>query len=207
MFAQCKVNQMFPTCVWDHELNDHKALNDRLAEVILKLRDSGTATAADKASWQSRGNLHTLEEFQSLIEILAAATKGVLDFLKYQYTGTEITNCWANINRGGQSHPVRTHPNNFLSGVYYVRAPEGAGDIVFQDPRQQAVVMVPRVSESTQFNSTTHTIAPKEGTLLMFNSWFQHSVQENRSGEERISIAFNVMLRGEFGRESGRARF
>jgi uncharacterized protein (TIGR02466 family) len=207
MFEECKVNQMFPTCVWVHEVKDHQALNDRLADTLLRLRDSGTATAADKTSWQSRGNLHTLEEFRPLIEIFTAATKGVLDFLKYQYAEIEITNCWANINRSGQSHTVHTHPNNFLSGVYYLRAPQGAGDIVFQDPRQQATVMVPKVSQYTEFNATTHSIAPKEGALLMFNSWFQHSVEENRSEEERMSIAFNVMLRGEFGRESGRARF
>ena len=78
MFAECTVNQMFPTCVWDHRVKDHQALNERLAEVLLELREGGTATAADKTAWQSRGNLHTLEEFQPLVEVITAATTGVL---------------------------------------------------------------------------------------------------------------------------------
>ena len=31
-----------------------------------------------------------------------------------------ITGCWANINPPAAYHPTHNHPNNYLSGVYYV---------------------------------------------------------------------------------------
>lgn len=182
-------------------------MNVTMTEALAELRKSTGFTKQQIGSWQSRGNLHELPPFQPLTRSVSAASKGVLDFLKLDYQSFVITNCWANINPKGHSHQAHTHPNNFLSGVYYVRAPENSGDIEFHDPRQQAVVLVPKVNERNPFNAWKQSITPKEGQLLMFNSWFQHLVQENRSDEERISISFNVMLKGEVGYESGGASF
>ena len=38
------------------------------------------------------------------------------------------------------------------------------------------------------------TLDVKTGTLIMFPSWLLHSVDENRSSEERVSVAFNIMF-------------
>lgn len=34
----------------------------------------------------------------------------------------------------------------------------------------------------------------REGTLLLFPSYLEHSVDANRSDDERVSISFNLML-------------
>ncbi|MGH8628692.1 MAG: putative 2OG-Fe(II) oxygenase [Gammaproteobacteria bacterium] len=44
-------------------------------------------------------------------------------------TAKSATGCWANVNGIGASHGVHTHPNNFLSGVYYVQTQAGADTI------------------------------------------------------------------------------
>jgi hypothetical protein len=41
----------------------------------------------------------------------------------------------------------------------------------------------------------------------MFPAWLLHSVVPNRSPIERISIAFNLALKGLIGSESGRVQF
>ena len=41
----------------------------------------------------------------------------------------EITGCWATVLAKGAVHKVHSHPNNFLSGVYYVRTRPGADTI------------------------------------------------------------------------------
>ena len=207
MFAKCEINQYFPTCVWVHELSHHQALNDRLDQALQDQRAAGQGHGGATAAWRSDGDLHKQDSFRDFTDCAIAASKGVLDFLKCRYQGFEVTNCWANINRTGESHHIHSHPNNFLSGVYYVRAPAQCGDIVFHDPRQQAIVLLPNVSEYTPFNAARQRITPQAGTLLMFHSWLQHLVEENRSDQERISISFNVMLRGSVGRQSGGAEF
>ena len=66
-------------------------------------------------------------------------------------------------------------------------------------------MLLPKVSGYTPFNSSKHTIVPREGQLLVFQSWFQHLVKENRSDQDRISISFNIMIKGQMGYESGQA--
>jgi hypothetical protein len=35
-------------------------------------------------------------------------------------------------------------------------------------------------------------IIPKDGDIILFPAWLQHSTMENSVDEERISIAFNI---------------
>ena len=35
--------------------------------------------------------------------------------------------------------------------------------------------------------------------LVIFPAWLEHEVGENKTSEDRISISFNIMLRGRFG--------
>jgi uncharacterized protein (TIGR02466 family) len=104
---------------------------------------------------------------------------------------------------------MHSHPNNFLSGVYYVQVPSGAGTIHFHDPRPQTAIIRPPVVELTAYNNDLTVVSVDEGTLLVFPAWLLHSVSINSAKERRISVSFNVMfvayeetmsppLRGEF---------
>jgi uncharacterized protein (TIGR02466 family) len=81
-----------------------------------------------------------------------------------------------------------------LSGVYYVRTRPGADSINFHDPRSQTGIIRPPVAELTAENTDQVVVRVKDGTLLIFPSYLQHSVDANASGEERISISFNIMF-------------
>ena len=160
---------------------------------------AGGARKGRERAWQSLADLHERPGFEALEPRLLAAAKSVLKFLKCRYDDCYITDCWANINRQGHAHTMHTHPNNYLSGVYYVRVPANSGRIVFGDPRPAASAITPTLAENTTFNSNEMHFEPQEGKLLIFNSWLPHFVEVNRSEEERVSIAFNVMLRGHIG--------
>jgi uncharacterized protein (TIGR02466 family) len=207
MFAKGEIKQFFPTCVWIHELQVYREMNANMIEELGALRKSTGYENPRSGAWQSRGNLNRLKPFEPLMTCFTAGSQRVLDFLKIDYEGFVITDSWANINPPGHSHAIHTHPNNFLSGVYYAKAPEGSGEIEFFDPRQQALVLQPRVTAQTPHNSWKHQVTPQEGRLLIFNSWLQHQVQENLSKENRVSISFNIMLKGSVGVESAGAEF
>jgi uncharacterized protein (TIGR02466 family) len=207
MFTKGEIKTFFPSCIWLHDLEDYQSMNTRMMAELSELRQSTGYNNPANDAWQSRGNLNKLGEFKPLMERFSAGSKRVLDYLRLEYDDFVITDSWANINPPGHSHMVHTHPNNFLSGVYYLKAPENSGDIEFLDPRQQALVLQPKVKEQTINNAWKHRITPKEGQLLIFHSWFQHQVQENLSEEERVSISFNIMLKGSVGVESAGANF
>jgi hypothetical protein len=89
---------------------------------------------------------------------------------------------------------VHHHPNNYLSGVYYLRTHPGADTINFHDPRSQSGIIRPPVVALTAGNTDQVVLRVQNGTLLIFPAYVPHSVDANASVEERVSISFNVMF-------------
>ena len=106
----------------------------------------------------------------------------------------KINNMWAIINTGGSANLRHQHGNSTISGAYYVRAPKNSGDIIFYDPRPAPVYSHPNVLEPNLLNAQVNGITPKEGALVLFPSYLDHSVNENKSKEERIVISFNIRI-------------
>src|SRR2546430_1654597 len=194
LIAASDVIPMFPTLVWKLELEPafHEAANARITAAITAMR-GGEPRLAPGQGWQSEQNLHEREEFRDLVVPIEQAAKSVLRFLRVGYDAIEITGCWANVLAAGGSHTMHSHPNNFLSGVYYVRTRPGADTINFHDPRTQASVIRPPVSELTSENTDQVVVRVKNGTLLIFPAYLPHSVDANASGHERITVSFNLM--------------
>ena len=107
---------------------------------------------------------------------------------------SKINNMWAIINTGGSANLRHQHGNSTISGAYYVRAPINSGDIVFYDPRPAPVYSHPNVVNPNILNAQVNSITPKEGALVLFPSYLDHSVNENQSKEERIVISFNIRI-------------
>ena len=186
---------MFPTLVWKLQLKAefHQPMDERMLAVLEK---EGLPSVAAGAAWQSAQNLHHLDEFRELVTCVERGTRSVLRFLRIGYDAFEITGCWANVLTQGASHRAHSHPNNFLSGAYYLRTPAGADTINFHDPRPQTGIIRPPVTELTAENTDQVVVRVKNGTLLLFPAYLQHSVDANASEEPRISISFNLMFSG-----------
>lgn len=186
---------MFPTLVWKillkAELRD--AIDTNVLATIGRLRRD-LPTLEPGHGWQSEQALHQRDEFQALVSCVNNAARSILRFLRIGPEALEITGCWATVLATGANHKAHSHPNNFLSGVYYVRIHPGADTINFHDPRSQARVIRPSVVELTAENTDQVVVRATNGTLLMFPSYLEHSVDSNMGAEERISISFNVMF-------------
>lgn len=186
---------MFPTLVWKVQLKAelHEVINAKILAALEGMRRDMPGLAPNQG-WQSEQTLHEREEFRDLISCVHNAVKSVLRFLRIGYDTFEITGCWANVLSKGAAHKAHSHPNNFLSCVYYVRTHPGTDTINFHDPRNQASIIRPPVVELTAENTDQVVVRVKNGTLLVFPSYLQHSVDANMSEEERISISFNIMF-------------
>ena len=186
---------MFPTLVWKTllkaELGD--AIDANVLATLEQLRRN-LPTLNPGDGWQSEQTLHQRDEFQDLISCVSNVAKSILRFLRISQEAFEITGCWATVLAKGAIHKTHSHPNNFLSGVYYVRVYPGADTINFHDPRSQTRIIRPPVAELTAENTDQVVVRVTNGTLLMFPSYLEHSVDTNMSAEERISISFNIMF-------------
>ncbi len=194
-FANTQLLQLFPTCVWLHDLRpeDYEPINRRIAPVIRDLVADKRPFLAN-LTWQTHHDLHRHEAFAELTAFAGTAVRGVLDHLQVDYGDFEITGCWANVNPRLTQHRAHTHPNNFLSGVYYVEVPDGRDGLVFHEPRPQALVISPKVKKLTALTGSEANVEVREGRLVIFPSWLEHSVATTRAEGERISVSFNFML-------------
>jgi uncharacterized protein (TIGR02466 family) len=193
--AASDVIPMFPTLVWKIQLKAemNNAINPMILAALARMRREAPQFALGHG-WQSAQRLHELEEFRELVSCIDKAARSVLRFLRITYDAIEISGCWATVLAPGAAHKAHHHPNNFLSGVYYARVGPGADSINFHDPRNQTGIIRPPVAELTAENTDQVVVRVKEGTLLIFPSYLQHSVDANAGDAERISISFNIMF-------------
>jgi len=192
-----KVEQLglFPTPIWTFRLTTEarERVSGELAPLLDRLRPASGEWATGQG-WQSPRDLHRQQECATLMGCINESITSVLRYLKIGYDVFEITGCWANVNPPGAAHRSHSHPNNYLSGVYYLRVPASADTINFHDPRVQAAIIRPPVTALTAANTDQVVVRVESGSLLLFPAWLEHSVDANGSDDERISISFNMMF-------------
>jgi uncharacterized protein (TIGR02466 family) len=194
-FQQAEILRMFPTFLWKAEVA--RAVAAPMNVALLDALSAAGAPLHDLEhgqSWQSPHDLHQHAPFRDLVACIHAAAMAALDHLKVEHRGLAITGCWANVNAPGAAHPEHSHPNNYLSGVYYLKVPPGADTIAFHDPRPQVGIIRPPVTALTADNTDEVVITVTEGTLLIFPAFLPHSVDAHEGAELRISLSFNLMF-------------
>lgn len=98
---------------------------------------------------------------------------------------------WATVlNSGGYQAP-HNHPSGVLSGVYYVKLPEG---IAADDGSTEGFLEFGRPNEEfgSEPPANLRLVRPEEGLMVLFPSRFWHRTIAYFSDENRISIAFDV---------------
>lgn len=107
-----------------------------------------------------------------------------------------IDNMWININGHRDWNTSHRHPHSLISGVFYVRIPEGDnGRLVFENVNPHMEYYITRKIRVRNYNDVTASwwnIAPSENQLVFFPAWLSHTVEPNYTHEDRISIAFNI---------------
>jgi uncharacterized protein (TIGR02466 family) len=102
---------------------------------------------------------------------------------------------WVNVLPEGGSHTGHIHTNSVISGTYYVKVPDGAGPIVYEDPRLTQMMAAPPRKKSATSEFKSHvSFAPQPCSLLLWESWLRHEVPLNRAQGERISVSFNYVI-------------
>ena len=184
---------LFPTRVlaFDLEPAAAQALNAPLKTEIERLLTPRPALQPGQ-TWQTHHDLHRMAAFQPFVRLVMAAAGEWAAEQRWARRDLAITGCWANVNPPGLPHNAHNHPNNLLSGVYYVQTGAGADAITFLDPRPQVLQVLPRFTQQTSLNASELNVPALEGRLVLFPGWLVHAVPSNRGNQERISIAFNL---------------
>ena len=193
-----KPNLLFPTPVWTIQLDNYKHINEEMYQYIKSIQkdDEIGINKSNVKGWHSKDFDLNDKEPQNFISFILPLIEQVMIDMNWdkEKQTAKINNMWAIINTGGSANLRHQHGNSTISGAYYVRAPKNSGDIVFYDPRPAPVYSHPNVITPNLLNAQVNSISPKEGALVLFPSYLDHSVNENLSNEERIVISFNIRI-------------
>jgi uncharacterized protein (TIGR02466 family) len=142
-----------------------------------------------------------LELKNSIMSELEKYVRGVLHIKKT--TEFKMTTSWGVKLSNGDYADTHTHPNFIISGVLYIKTPEGSSNIVFKNRTEMFPGFSFECDEYTEFNAGTLDVTAKEGLLVLFPSSLPHSINRNKSKEERISISFNFFPTNTIGAGEG----
>ena len=196
----------FPTMVFQINCSDHKALNSYLLDLIYKEREKderGIVRSSFKSlgGWHSHNSLHKESAYKPLTDRIDLAAKRISKKLGYaKNKSLRTTTMWSIINPPGGANKAHIHPSSMWSGVYYVQAPDDAGDIEFTDPRTAHLMNQPKFEDGEKRNKENWTKVnhnPTPGKMLFFPSWLYHAVNPNMTeltGDDgnRVIISFNL---------------
>ena len=199
------ITQIFSTPLKCQQFEiDSKALSEFCYGV--QKTDTGTKKSNSGNAWQSNNldivnHLEKNEIFKLLVSNISTCGNVFAQELGI-VPNVIIQNMWINISKTGGYNTNHVHPKSILSGCFYVKTPENCGSIVFTNPTKNLInayidywhLMDEGKLDNSPLSHSEWQIHPKENNIVLFPSWLEHYVNDNKSDEDRISISFNFAI-------------
>ena len=108
-----------------------------------------------------------------------------------------ITQSWLNYTETNQYHHKHAHPNSLVSGVFYINCHEEHDKIKFYNDTYRTIKL--EIKDWNMWNSESWWFSVKTGDIILFPSSLTHMVETKQGDNTRISLAFNVFIKGKIG--------
>jgi uncharacterized protein (TIGR02466 family) len=189
------INSIFPTPIYMSKLDR------KLTPLELKFIDKNKKTFTKNEGNITSTNNYILNE-KPFTNIKKELNLIVKDYFEKVISSTDavtpyITQSWLNYTETNQYHHKHTHPNSLISGVFYINCHEEYDKIKFFNDKYQAIK--PEVKNWNTWNSETWWFSVKTGDVIMFPSSLTHMVETKQGDNTRISLAFNIFIKGKVG--------
>jgi uncharacterized protein (TIGR02466 family) len=192
---EANINGIFPTPIYISKLN--RELTNKELSFIDKTKsdcnkNEGNITSNDNYILNNK-------EFKTLKIDLDLRIK---DYFEKVISSTEsitpyITQSWLNYTETNQYHHKHEHPNSLVSGVFYINCDEKFDKIKFFNNKYKPIKL--EVKDWNLWNSESWWFSVKTGDVILFPSSLTHMVETKEGTNTRISLAFNVFIKGKVG--------
>jgi uncharacterized protein (TIGR02466 family) len=201
-----KIQSLFPTLLYRAELAKPQRLNQDLEDAAITLSEDDIAGQrwCEKHGYPGYTSFSSNFDLAAMIpafkKLVAELDRHAIAFAKELHWdirgGKPICDSiWVNVMPEGGSHTSHIHTNSVISGTYYVSVPQGAGPIVYEDPRHALMMAAPQRLNTAPREIKSHVSeVPEAGTVLMWESWLRHEVPLNKADGLRISVSFNYVI-------------
>lgn len=135
---------------------------------------------------------------KELVDVIISESGHILDAVRIKRDSHYVTNMWANIANPNRRHHMHIHPNCLLSGLVYIKTPTRCGSTIFISPRQFSKTIEAAYIDKNELNSDVFTVPAGKGRMLIWPTHIPHAVEQGAAdeSEDRIVVAFNIMIRG-----------
>jgi len=110
----------------------------------------------------------------------------------------KMTQTWSNYTKPGEYHHRHSHPNSFVSAVFYPYTDSDKDRIYFFHSKGYEQIKI-KTDDFNLWNSESWWLPAKVGDLIIFPSSLTHQVPTTESADTRISIAVNTFPVGHIG--------
>ena len=189
------IDGLFPTPVY------RRKLDRKFTEQELNLVEKTKTKCMENYYNKNSADSHILNHpsFSTLKKEMDLCTQDYFTkiLVAPQTVSPYITQSWLNYTEMGESHHVHSHENSCVSGVLYFSANILHDTIIFKNSRYNQI-KIP-AAKWNPFNSYTWFFPVESGDLLMFPSYLTHLVKTTTGKNTRISLSFNVFVKGDLG--------
>jgi len=189
------IQNLFPTPVYISMLN--RKLNKKELSFIDKIKSD---TYKNEGNTTSNNN-YILEEkeFSKLKLDLDLVIQDYFNRIVSPKNNIEpyITQSWLNYTNKNEYHHMHAHPNSLISGVFYINSNDKFDKIKFFKQQYEAIQL--ETKEWNIWNSKSWWFPVKTGDIILFPSSLTHMVENKQGDNIRISLAFNVFIKGTIG--------
>ena len=184
-------HSLWPIPVYESEITVKSEWLDYVSNTEYIRMQTGTADIS-----KDKYILNNLPELKKEIETHCEEFMRCLDVV--DNATFYLQNSWSvKINKGDKA-AIHGHSSSLVSGVYYLKKENiNSGNLSFHK-NQSYINTFPDYITGYDNSATFHSTS---GTILLFPSHLEHSVEENESNETRYSLAFNFYVRGKFGKD------
>ena len=130
-------------------------------------------------------------------ELLKHVNYYLYNVLCYKDIKPYITQSWLNYTSKDEYHHIHSHANSLISGVLYIKAIKEIDSITFEKPYHN--VISPNIEKYNLYNSPSWFFPVETNNLILFPSNLKHFVTTKNDTSERISLAFNIFVKGTLG--------
>ena len=188
--------KLFPQPIFKYQIDNYKKINEELIKYIYGLHnnDNVGVKKSNINGWHSKPFDLKDDIPNKFYSHINNYIKDVFNKYGWEYNNTKVvcTSMWAIINKKGNFNIEHTHPNNYLSAAYYVKAPKNCGNFKATNPNILNRHIRAKAEQANELNSNSASIKINEGDLIIFPAYLPHSVDENRSDEDRVIVSFNI---------------
>jgi len=194
--TNAQIYQLFPTTIYKNQINKNltKSELDFIISQKSKIhKNIGNKSSNDTYILENKELVNLKKQILNFVDdhtknVLAVDTKKVTPY---------ITQSWLNFTNVNEFHHLHNHTNSYLSGVFYIKAKKDVDKIFFE--KDMNYILHPEFTEFNINNSNSWWLPVETGEIILFSSKLKHFVEKVEKTDERISLAFNVFLKGTIG--------